>query len=168
MSWVAPEDDWVALGHFAGALPATDGLTAFQAIRRSTAVQDYLLSHITVTQAQSPCAGETGAITDDAQKFLRDGMPFTFSCPAEVAIVDVRISALTDVDERYRTRAVADAEPREAIYTKSRDVRRWNFSASADAPWSGWVPLIASVAAAGVITRIGWLLRRRLPNRSHS
>lgn len=164
VSWVAPEDDWVALGHVAGALPATDGRTAFQAIRRSPAVRDYLLSHITVTQAGSRCAGEVGDITDDAQKFLRDGMPLTFSCPADVATVNVRIDALTDVDERYRTKAVADAEPGEAIYTKSRDTRRWDFSASASAPWSGWAPLIASVAAAGVIARIGWLLRRRQRN----
>lgn len=164
VSWVAPEDDWMALGYRVGTLPTRPGtLTAFQAIRRSTAVRDYLLSHITVTQAGSRCAGTAGQdIPDDAQTFLREGIPFTFSCPAEVAAVDVHISALTDVDDRYRTKAVADAKPGEAIYTKSRHTRRWDFSTSVTAPWSGWVPLTISVAAAAVLTRIGWLVRRRL------
>lgn len=164
VAWVAPEDDWVTLGYSVGTLPTRPGtLTAFQAIRRSTAVRDYLLSHITITQAGSRFAGKMGPdVADDARTFLREGMPFTFSCPAEVAAVDLHISALTDVDERYRTKAVADAEPGEAIYTKSRHTRRWDFSTSATAPWSGWVPLIISVAAAAVVTRIGWLVRRRL------
>lgn len=162
VSWIAPEDDWITLGHTVGALPTPPGtITAFQAIRRSPAIRDYLLSHITITQAGTRCDGEVGAIPDDAETFLRGGVPLTYTCPAEVAAVDVRITTLTDVDERYRTKAVADAEPGEAIYTTSRDTRRWDFAATADTPWSGWMPLVIAVAATGVAGRIGWLLRAR-------
>lgn len=163
VSWIAAEDDWVTLGHTVGALPAPPGtITAFQAIRRSPAVRDYLLSHITVTQGGTPCTGEVGpAIPDDAPAFLREGIPLTFSCPAKVTAVDIRITVLTDVDERYQTKAVADAEPGEAIYTTSRDTRRWDFTTTAATPWSGWVPLVIAVATAGVVARIGWLVRAR-------
>ncbi|NIJ10551.1 hypothetical protein FHU38_000895 [Saccharomonospora amisosensis] len=162
VSWIASEDDWVSLGHTVGALPTPPGtITAFQAIRRSPAVRDYLLAHISVTQAGTRCTGEVGSVPDDAETFLGKGMPLTFTCPAEVAAVDVQITALTDVDERYRTKAIAEAEPGEVIYTKSNDTHRWDFGTTATKPWSGWVPLIIAVAAAGVVGRIGWLLRAR-------
>jgi hypothetical protein len=149
LSWLAAEDDWVALGLSVGALedPATQAvsteLTGEQKIRRSPAVRDYLLDHVKVAQQGRPCRGRL----EELAALLAEGARLTFDCPAPVVEVDVTVTALTDLNESYRTMLTAEspATPPQSLLTAARSTQRLRFSATA-----GGVP--GSVAAVAVGT----------------
>ncbi|WP_043618946.1 hypothetical protein [Nonomuraea candida] len=162
LAWLPAEDDWVALGRSVGAFedPATGtdtSLTGEQKLARSAAVRDYLLARIGVTQHGRPCAPELAPL----ERLLADGARFSFACPETVRDVDVRIGALADLHEAYRTMLTAEtpAEPAKALLTSAADTRRLRFDPSA----AGGVPLaapaVALVAVAGVLA--AFLVRRR-------
>ncbi|MEV0614413.1 hypothetical protein AB0I81_13890 [Nonomuraea sp. NPDC050404] len=163
LSWLPAEDDWVALGQSVGAFedPATGAdttLTGEQKLARSAAVRDYLLARVAVTQAGRPCAAELAPL----ERLLAQGARFSFECPEPVVDVDVRIAALADLHEAYRTVLTAEtpAAPEQTLLTAAADTRRLRF----DATTGGTpllVPAVALVAVAGVL--VAFLVRRRRP-----
>ncbi|MEV4564575.1 hypothetical protein AB0K12_12470 [Nonomuraea sp. NPDC049419] len=161
LAWLPAEDDWVALGQSLGAFedPAAGAdttLTGEQKLARSAAVRDYLLGHVGVTQAGRPCAAELAPL----ERLRTEGARFSFACPEPVTAVDVRVGALTDLHEAYRTMLTADtpAEPAQALLTATADTRRVRFDAQA----GGGVPLVVpAVALLAVLALLVALLVRR-------
>ncbi|MEV5894279.1 hypothetical protein [Nonomuraea fuscirosea] len=159
LAWLPAEDDWVALGRSVGAFDdpaAGTALTGEQKLARSAAVRDYLLSHVGVTQAGRPCAAGLAPL----ERLLAQGARFTFECPRPVAEVEVRIGALTDLHEAYRTVLSADtpAEPAQALLTRETDTRRMRFDPTA----SGGPPIaVAAVALVAVLGALAAFLGRR-------
>ncbi|GAA5069359.1 hypothetical protein HNP84_008943 [Thermocatellispora tengchongensis] len=166
ISWLAAEDDWVALGQSLGAFedPSSGAvstqLTGEQKLARSPAVREYLLSRVAVTQAGRPCAAELAPL----ERLLAEGARFGFECPEPVTEVEVRIDALTDLNEAYRTVLTAEtpATPDKAMLTAAADTQRVRFHPSP----GGGVPLAAPIAAlAGALAALAGvvLYRRRRP-----
>ncbi|GAA4971505.1 hypothetical protein HD597_007241 [Nonomuraea thailandensis] len=162
LAWLPAEDDWVALGRSVGAFEAPTtaadtSLTGEQKLARSTAVRDYLLAHVGVTQAGRPCAAELAPL----ERLLAEGARFSFECPERVVDVDVRVGALADLHEAYRTMLTAEtpAEPAKALLTAEADTRRLRFDPSATGGTSLVAPAVALVAVLGVLAAL--LLRRR-------
>lgn len=162
VTWMAAEDDWVALGQSLGAFedPATGTvsteLTGEQKLQRSGAVRDYLLSHITVSQGGTPCAGRL----EPLERLLALGARFTYECPAPVSDVDVRVAALTDLHDAYRTVLITEtATPRRSLLTAAKPTQRLRFAATAATdPSSGTLTLAVAIAA--VLSAALVLLRR--------
>ncbi|TYB61799.1 hypothetical protein FXF51_27380 [Nonomuraea sp. PA05] len=164
LAWLPAEDDWVALGRSVGAFDppvgntaADTSMTGEQKLAGSAAVRDYLLAHVGVTQAGRPCAAELAPL----ERLLAEGARFSFECPDPVVDVDVRVGALTDLHEAYRTMLTAEtpAEPAKALLTAEADTRRLRFDPSATGGTSLLVPAVALVAVLGVLAAL--LLRRR-------
>jgi hypothetical protein len=160
--WLPAEDDWVALGRSVGAFgdpsAGTDTtLTGEQKLARSAAVRDYLLARVGVTQAGRPCAAELKPL----ERLLAEGARFSFACADPVAEVDVRIDALTDLHEAYRTVLTAEtpATPAQAMLTAATGPQRLRFDPSATGGVSLAVPAIALVAALGALA--AFLVRGR-------
>lgn len=158
LSWLAAEDDWVALGNSLGAFDASTAATGEEKLRRSPAVRDYLVDHITVSQAGRVCPGELAPLAD----LVATGARLTFSCPHPVSEVDVTVRALTDLNEAYRTVLTADtATPDRVLFTAAQDTTRLRFSGG-----GGGVPgavaglaIGTAVAAAVLLMFLRW--RRR-------
>ena len=129
LTWLAAEDDWVALGQSLGAFadPSTE-ITGEEKLRRSPAVRDYLLERMSVRQGGQPCHGRLAELAN----LLRDGARLTFECPATVGEVEIRLSALTDLNEAYRTVLVAEtpADPGQVLFTSAQPSHRVRFTAS--------------------------------------
>ncbi|WP_143043557.1 hypothetical protein [Nonomuraea jiangxiensis] len=162
LAWLPAEDDWVAIGRSVGAFgdPAAGidtTLTGEQRLARSAAVRDYLLGRIGVAQAGRPCAAEL----EPLERLLAEGARFSFECANPVAEVDVRIAALTDLHEAYRTVLTAEtpATPAQAVLTAATDTQRLRFDPTARGGVSLVVPAVALVAALGALAAL--LVRRR-------
>ncbi|MBF8188796.1 hypothetical protein ITP53_24285 [Nonomuraea sp. K274] len=162
LAWMPAEDDWVALGRSVGAFedPAvgTDTtLTGEEKLARSPAVRDYLLARVGVTQAGRPCAAGLAPL----ERLLAEGARFSFECANPVVEIDVRIDALTDLHEAYRTVLTAEtpATPAQAMLTAATATRRLRFDPSAAGGVSLVVPAVALVAALGALA--AFLVRRR-------
>ncbi|OLF13662.1 hypothetical protein BLA60_00155 [Actinophytocola xinjiangensis] len=160
LSWLAAEDDWVALGQSLGAFDGSAAVTGEEQLRRSPAVRDYLLARVTVSQGGRACPGELAPLAD----LTGQGARYTFHCPASVAELDVRVSALTDLNSAYRTVVTADAAtPARGLLTAAEDTLRVRFSGSGGLPGSvvglaaGLAVLVAVVVAVGLVV----LVRRR-------
>jgi len=152
--WHAAEDDWVALGQSVGAFddPSTD-LTGEQKLQRSSAVHRYLLDRMTVRQAGRPCPGRLGELTD----LLAAGATIVFECPGKVDLVDIKLAALMDLNEAYRTVLVGDSEALFTVKTPERQLRLHGSSAP-----GAVLPLAigtAVVLLAGAVVAV--VLRRR-------
>ncbi|GII54947.1 hypothetical protein Pth03_33360 [Planotetraspora thailandica] len=153
ISWMAAEDDWVALGASVGAFenPATGAvstqLTGEQKLERSPAVHDYLLARITVSQRGRPCEGRL----EPLQGLLAQGARFSFECGEPVAEVDVTMSALVDLNANYRTMltAATPAMPTRTLFTAAATTRQLRFSASA-----GGMPADVTGLAAGLAVAV--------------
>ncbi|WP_066944349.1 hypothetical protein [Streptomyces lushanensis] len=164
IAWRANEDDWVALGQSLGAFedPASgtvsQELTGEQKLARSPAVHTYLLRHIKVAQAGRPCRGEVSAL----ERLLSQGARLTFDCPAPPTEVDVTVSALTDLNESYRTMLTAEsaATPRQSLFTAVDRTHRLRFSATGGGV-RGSVAGVAGGTAAALLAVVGVLLLRR-------
>ncbi|MFC4015920.1 hypothetical protein ACFOY2_52525 [Nonomuraea purpurea] len=162
LAWLPAEDDWVALGRSLGAFenPAagTDTtLTGEQKLARSAAVRDYLLARIAVTQAGRPCQAEL----EPLERLVAEGARFRFECADPVVDVDVRIDALTDLNEAYRTVLTAQtpAEPAQTVLTAATGTRRLRFDPAAAGGVPLAVPIVALLAVLGVLA--AFLVRRR-------
>jgi hypothetical protein len=156
LSWLAAEDDWVALGTSLGAFDASTTATGEEKLRRSPAVRDYLLDHVTVSQAGRGCPGELAALAD----LVTAGARFTFSCARPVSEVDVTLSALTDINEAYRTVLTAEtATPDRVLFTAATDTTRLRFSGGG----SGVTGAVAGLAIGTLLAAVGGvvLMRRR-------
>ncbi|GLW11035.1 hypothetical protein Misp01_61630 [Microtetraspora sp. NBRC 13810] len=173
LSWLAAEDDWVALGQSLGAFedptsgPVSTALTGEQKLARSPAVRDYLLSHVTVSQDGRPCPGRLEAL----ERLVAEGARFSFSCPAPVTGVDVTVRALTDLNSAYRTMLTAEgpATPAQSLLTATRHTERVSFSGSG-AGVPGSVTVLAAgtgaVAVAGAGVLVALRSRRRAGGRA--
>ncbi|MGN9911033.1 hypothetical protein ACTMTJ_26095 [Phytohabitans sp. LJ34] len=129
VSWHAAEDDWVALGRHVGAFDgASPDVTGAELLRRSPGVRDYLLGRIAVSQSGRKCAGDLAALGD----VLADGARLTFDCPGPVVDVDITVTALTDLNDAYRTMLRADtpASPDQALFTAAAPMQHITFNAS--------------------------------------
>jgi hypothetical protein len=158
VAWHAAEDDWVALGQSLGAFAdPTAALTGEQKLERSRAVRTYLLERITVRQDGTSCPGRL----DTLSELLSRGARLTFDCPAPVVAVDIRVSALTDINTAYRTVLAADtpATPDQALFTAAQDTQRVRFTGAGGLPGAVVATAVGTgVAAAGVLL---WALLRR-------
>jgi len=158
LSWQAEEDDWVALGQSLGAFDGSTEVTGEEKLRRSPAVRDYLLARVTVSQGGRVCPGELAPLAD----LVSRGARYTFSCPSAVAELDVRVSALTDLNSAYRTVLTADsATPARGLLTATEDTLRVRFAGSGGPPGSA-VGLAAGLAVAVAVWIVVLVRRRRL------
>lgn len=159
LSWLAAEDDWVALGNSLGAFDASTTATGEEKLRSSPAVRDYLIDHITVSQAGRVCPGELAPLAD----LVASGARLTFSCARPVSEVDVTLSALTDLNEAYRTVLTADtATPDRVLFTASSDTTRLRFSGGG----SGVTGAVVGLAVGTVVAAAGLLMFVRRRRRS--
>ncbi|WP_341718083.1 hypothetical protein QQG74_30605 [Micromonospora sp. FIMYZ51] len=133
LSWQPAEDDWVALGQSLGAFedPSTGAvttkLTGEQKLARSSTVGDYLRQRITVSQDGQACPGRLEPLDD----LLARGARLTFDCPGPVRTLDITVTALTDLNQAYRTVLRAEAAtPAEALFTATDGTHRVDFSRS--------------------------------------
>ncbi|MEV0717353.1 hypothetical protein [Asanoa sp. NPDC050611] len=152
--WHAAEDDWVALGQSLGAFddPSTD-LTGEQKLQRSSAVHQYLLERMTVRQSGRTCPGQLGELTD----LLAAGATIVYECPVEVDLVRIKLAALMDLNEAYRTVLVGDSEALFTVTSPEQELRLHGSSVP-----GAVLPLAvgtALVLVAGVVVAI--VLRRR-------
>lgn len=162
--WHAAEDDWVALGQSLGAFEDPAGtvstsLTGEEKLQRSPAVREYLLGKIGVSQNGRKCAGNL----EPLQGLLKQGAKISFDCPAPVLEVDVTLSALTDLNESYRTVLSADTPttPGQALFTASQTTQHLRFSSSAQTRPAAVIPLAIATGAAALIVIGGLVVRHR-------
>lgn len=159
LSWLAAEDDWVALGNSLGAFDASTVATGEEKLRRSPAVRDYLLDTITVSQGGRACPGELAPLAD----LVATGARLTFSCARPVSEVDVTLSALTDLNEAYRTVLTAEsATPDRVLFTAATDTTRLRFSSGG----SGVTGAVAGLAIGTVVAAVGLFVLMRWRRRS--
>lgn len=163
--WKASADDWVLLGQALGAFDNPSGdqnfatLTGEQKLQRSQQLHTYLLDRIGVSQRGAPCRGALVV----PRHLLDNGVDFTFACPRPVDDVDVRLTALTDLNTAYRTMLSAShATPARTLVTSDHTTQRLDFSAGGT---NGGAPVsaLATSGAAAVVTGAGLfaLLRSR-------
>ncbi|MDQ7903009.1 hypothetical protein RB614_00555 [Phytohabitans sp. ZYX-F-186] len=165
VSWQAAEDDWVALGRHVGAFDtASPDVTGAELLRRSPGVRDYLLGRIAVSQGGRPCAADLAELED----VLAQGARLTFDCPGQVAEVDLTVTALTDVNEAYRTvlRADTPATPDQALFTAAVPTQHITFAASGGSGVRRSVVRVAIATAAVLVLGLGFFLARRQRARS--
>ncbi|MBL6277255.1 hypothetical protein JMF97_13925 [Micromonospora fiedleri] len=163
ISWQPAEDDWVALGQSLGAFedpsagPVATQLTGEQKLRESAAVRDYLRERITVSQHGQPCRGELKPLDG----LLAQGARLTFDCPAPVRTLDITLTALTDLNQAYRTILRAEsASPAETLYTAAADTHQVDFTQSGGGLGSA-TALAFGVGAAAVLGALLVPLSRR-------
>ncbi|GIF72814.1 hypothetical protein [Asanoa siamensis] len=151
--WHAAEDDWVALGQSVGAFddPATD-VTGEQKLQRSPAVRDYLLARMTVRQAGVACPGTVGELKD----LLSTGATLTYECPATVASVRIKLAALMDLNEAYRTVLVGDSEAMFTVASPEQDLVLHGSSRPAAV-----VPMAIGTAVVVLLAAVLWFFLRR-------
>lgn len=155
LSWLAAEDDWVALGQSLGAFDdPTETLTGEQKLQRSPAVRDYLLERITVRQDGRPC----DARLETLAALLTRGARLTFDCPAPVVEVEVTLDALTDLNEAYRTVLTVDQAP--VLFTAERNTQQVRLAGGGTGV-GGTVVAVAAGTGAAVLLGVGVLVMRR-------
>ncbi|WP_432050726.1 hypothetical protein [Verrucosispora sp. NA02020] len=164
LSWQPAEDDWVALGQSLGAFedpttgPVATQVTGEQKLRDSTAVQDYLRQRITVSQQGQVCRAELQPL--DA--LLAQGARLRFDCPAPVTALDITVTALTDLNQAYRTVLRAEsATPAEALFTATDGTHRVDFTRSGGRSAPAAALAVGVVAAGGLGVLLVALTRRR-------
>ena len=118
-------------------------------------LSDYLLAHVEVSAAGATCAGELEPGTD----VTSEGATLVFDCGGPVAVADVRISTLTDLDPAYRTLAEGPGGQRQS-YSLDRDSFAWELPAptAGRSPGSLEPPGSSGRSAAvqlGAITAVG-------------
>ncbi|ROT29797.1 hypothetical protein [Micromonospora sp. HM5-17] len=140
-------------------------LTGEQKLRRSNRVHDYLLDRITVRQDDAPCPGRVVAL----DRLLDQGARLRFECPAEVAELDITLTALTDLNEAYRTVLTSQtpAVPRRVLFTAAEPTHRMRFSADGGGPGLTGALVGAGAALATALATLAVVrLRRRVRSRS--
>ncbi|PZF84106.1 hypothetical protein [Jiangella anatolica] len=147
LQWVAADDDWVSLGEHVGAfdVPDADALTGAELLARSPGVTDYLLDHLTVTQDGAACAGRVDAIDP-----LGEGARLVYECAAPVTDVELTVSALTDLNEAYRTVVSMEGSSAQTLFTADEPTQPWDFTAGDGT--SSTLPLLI---AAGLLLLVG-------------
>jgi hypothetical protein len=171
ITWLAAEDDWVALGQSVGAFEdPTSGavateLTGEQKLQRSTRVHDYLLERITVRQGGSPCPGRLATL----DRLLSRGARLSFDCPVDVVDLDVTVGALTDLNEAYRTMLISEtpATPERTLFTAAETTRRLRFAPGAGG-LSGTVLRTAIGTGTALVAAVALLVAVRLRRRARS
>ena len=125
ITWTGADDDWMALGNWTGAFgAATDTTkTGSQVLADSPEVRDYLLDHVRVSQSGQEC----GARWEQIDDVLEDGAHLVFDCPAPVVVVDVQVSAMTDVNEAYRT--VVSSSGQQTLFTAAEPTHTLDLTA---------------------------------------
>lgn len=147
ISWLAAEDDWVALGQSVGAFAdQSNDLTGEEKLQRSPAVRDYLLKHITVTQQGRGCPGTVDAL----ENLMQQGARLSFTCPAPISELDLTLAALTDLNESYRTVLTPDTKtsPGQVMFTAAQSTQHVRFLDTAGGPPAAVVTL---ATATGVL-----------------
>jgi hypothetical protein len=164
LSWLAAEDDWVALGQSLGAFDEVSAeLTGEERLQQSTAVRDYLLEKITVSQQGQRCAGGLEAL----EGLLTRGARFTFTCPATVDEIDLTLGALTDLNESYRTVLTPETKtsPGQVMFTAAQTTQHLRFTATAGNRPAA-VLTLTIITAAVVLVGAGFVTFRVLRRRA--
>ncbi|WP_328916164.1 MULTISPECIES: hypothetical protein [unclassified Streptomyces] len=166
--WKASADDWVLLGEALGAFDNPTGdedfatLTGEQKLQRSRKLHSYLLDRIGVSQRGAPCRGALVV----PQHLLDNGVDFTFACPRPVDDVDVRLTALTDLNAAYRTMlSAAHATPARTLVTSDHTTQRLDF-ATGDATGGAPATALATSGIAAVLAAGGLFALLRRPRRT--
>jgi hypothetical protein len=159
VQWATAEDDWVALGHHLGVFKVAGAgghQTGAALLIGSPALRRYVMDHITVTQAGTPCSGWLEPVED----LTAEGLTVEFACPAPIRQVTVGITMLTDLHEAYRTLAAADsgARPGQHAFTGSTAHVVWSFGVAHEERSGG--PL-GAVAAMLAVAGVAWRRRTR-------
>lgn len=155
LSWLAAEDDWVALGQSLGAFDdPTETLTGEQKLQRSPAVRDYLLERITVRQDGRPCDAGLATLAE----LLTKGARLTFDCPAPVVDVEVTLDVLTDLNEAYRTVLTVEEAP--VLFTAERNTQQVRLAGGGTGV-GGTVVAVAVGTGAAALLGVGVLVMRR-------
>lgn len=172
ITWLAAEDDWVALGQSLGAFedptlgPVATNLTGEQKLQRSQRVRDYLLDHIAVRQGAARCPGRLATL----DRLLDQGARLSFDCPDRVVDLEVTLAPLTDLNEAYRTMLTSQtpATPGRTLFTATEPTHRLRFTADGDGAFGRTAALAgAGVALVGVVAALLVVrLRRRAWSRS--
>lgn len=85
--------------------------------------EPYVLEHLRVTRAGSPCAGSVDEVSDLAT----DGVVVGFSCPTASGPVSVTVDMLTDLHPAYRTLATGP-DGQKAVYAADDPTHDWSLS----------------------------------------
>ena len=154
LQWVAADDDWVSLGEHVGAFDVADAdaLTGAELLARSPGVTDYLLEHLTVAQDGTACEGRVDAIDP-----LGEGARLVFDCAEPVSEVELTVSALTDINESYRT-VVSNEGQTGTLFTAETATQQWDL----DAGGASTLPLLiagAVLLVAGAVAGLLWWRR---------
>lgn len=175
VEWTAAADDTAdvgvaldllaetAVGAYLGTGAFEDIPTATQVERlsQSPALRDYLLEHIQVRQDGAACAG----MAEPAADFISHGARLTFTCPATVELVQLRITMLQDRNPAYATYSV-DGTAWYAFHTSAMPEHTWDSTAAGGSremgPAAGvGAALIGVIALGGVSLGLNRVLGRR-------
>ncbi|WP_116948253.1 hypothetical protein [Jiangella endophytica] len=153
LQWVAAEDDWVSLGEHVGAfdVPGADTLTGAELLARSPGVADYLLERLTVGQDGAACAGRVDAVDP-----LGEGARLVYECAGPVTEVELTVSALTDINESYRTVVSTEGSSAQTLFTADTATQPWDFTAGDGT--SSALPLLVAVGALVLVGAVAGLL----------
>lgn len=161
VSWTGAPDDWMALGDFIGAFAAStdSSRTGAEVLASSPQVQAYLMEHVAVSQGGHACT----ASWQHAPRMVEDGAQLEFQCPAPVSVVDVRVSALTDVNDAYRT--VVTAGGQQVLFTAAQPQHTLDLSGVTGQDRTP-VLLLSGAGAAVLMLGAGWAFVNRRGQRS--
>ena len=137
IAWNAAPDDVAALARSIGVEVAQGQVLSREQdaqLSTSETLRTALLDGVAVTQDGRACRGEVFT-----RSLVTDGARWRFDCPSAAGSVEVTISLLTDVDQRYRTLAtVATTEgPERAMFTAAAPTHTFELAldgSSAPAP----------------------------------
>lgn len=160
--WSGAEDDWMALGEWTGAFAAAgeESRTGTQILMECPEVRDYLLDNIAVTQQGQDCAGTWEGIED----LLDTGATLHFDCPTPVTTVDVSVTALTDINEAYRT--VVTAGGQQTLFTATDPHHALDITQTAGDADRAPVLMLSSAGVAVLAVGAAWAFTARRRTRS--
>ncbi|MFP5219771.1 MAG: hypothetical protein ACLGIG_08540 [Actinomycetes bacterium] len=105
VAWTAAPDDVAALARSLGLPDVGGALTREQdtALAQGEELASYVADRLEVRQDAVACPARLSA----GESVVASGLTIVATCPEPVDVVDVRITLLHDLDERYRTLAAA-------------------------------------------------------------
>lgn len=151
VTWSGAEDDWMALGELSGAFaaPSDQARTGTEILMEAPEVRDYLLEHVTVHQDNTAC----GATWEGIEDLLDGGALLHFECAQPVASVEVEITALTDVNQAYRTVVTAGGE--QTLFTAVDPRHTLDLTAAATSGGGDNTPVLVLSSAGALVLAVG-------------
>ena len=134
IAWNASADDVAALARSIGVdVPRGQVLTRDQdaELASSDTLREALLAGVTVAQDGESCSGQV-----EVTSLVKDGARWRFDCPVPAQAVEVTISLLTGIDQRYRTLATAATAdgPQRVMFTSTAPTHPLELAAASSPP----------------------------------